>query len=61
MRTATKKETKSHFDFGLFGNLNGNEYGNSEDSEHFAHAYYREELKANGFNPDIICSTKWQG
>ncbi len=48
-----KKETKSHFDFGLFGNLNGQEYGNSEDSEHFAHAYYREELKANGLNPDI--------
>ena len=47
-------ETKSHFDFGLFGNLNGNEYGDNEDREHFAHAYYREELKANGCNPDII-------
>ena len=47
-------ETKSHFDFGLFGNLNGNEYGNSEDSEHFTHAYYREELKQGGCNPDII-------
>ena len=40
-----EKETKSHFDFSLFGNLNGNEYGNGEDSQHFAHAYYREELK----------------
>ena len=49
-----QKETKSHFDFGLFGNLNGHEYGDSEDSQHFAHAYYREELKANGCNPDII-------
>ena len=48
------KETKSHFDFGLFGNLNGSEYGNSDDAEHFAHAYYREELKANGLNADII-------
>ena len=48
------KETKSHFDFGLYGNLNGNEYGNDEESNHFAHAYYREELKANGCNPDII-------
>ena len=48
-----KTETKSHFDFGLFGNLNGNEYSGSEDSEHFAHAYYREELKENGLNPDI--------
>ena len=47
-------ETKSHFDFGLFGNLNGNEYGSGEDVDHFAHAYYREELKANGLNPDII-------
>ena len=46
-------ETKSHFDFGLFGNLNGSEYGDSENAEHFAHAYYREELKANGLNPDI--------
>ena len=46
-------ETKSHFDFGLYGNLNGNEYGDGEDREHFAHAYYREELKANGLNPDI--------
>ncbi len=49
-----QKETKSHFDFGLFGNLNGNEYGGDEDCDHFAHAYYREELKANGCNPDII-------
>ena len=48
------KETKSHFDFSLFGNLNGNEYGNGEENDHFAHAYYREELKANGCNPDII-------
>ena len=47
-------ETKSHFDFGLFGNLNGNEYGDNEDREHFAHAYYRGELKANGLNADII-------
>ena len=49
-----KKETKSHFDFGLYGNLNGNEYGNDEESNHFAHAYYREELKAKSLNPDII-------
>ena len=49
-----KKETQSHFDFGLQGNLNGNEYGRGEDSQHFAHAYYREELKEGGCNPDII-------
>jgi len=47
------KETKSHFDFGLFGNLNGEEHG-SYDRQHFAHAYFREELKAKGCNPDII-------
>jgi len=48
-----KEETKSHFDFGLFGNVNGQEYS-SEDTEHFAHAYFREELKEKGCNPDII-------
>ena len=47
------KETKSHFDFGLFGNLNGEEHG-GYDRQHFAHAYFREELKAKGCNPDII-------
>ena len=48
-------QTKSHFDFGLFGNLNGREsYSSNEDSTHFAHAYYREELKEKGCNPDII-------
>jgi len=46
------KETKSHFDFGLFGNLDGSEY-NSEDGKKFAVAYYREELKAKECNPDI--------
>ena len=47
-------ETKSHFDFGLYGNLNGTEYGGGDDAKHFAYAYYREELKANGLNPDIL-------
>ena len=46
------KETKSHFDFGLFGNLNGSEYS-SEEGKKFAVAYYREELKAKNCNPDI--------
>ena len=48
------QETSSHFDFSLYGNLNGHEYGDSEDRDHFAHAYYREELKEGGCNPDII-------
>ena len=47
------KETKSHFDFGLFGNLNGSEYSD-EDGKKFAVAYYREELKAKNCNPDIF-------
>jgi len=50
-----KTQTQSHFDFGLYGNLNGREtYSDNEDSTHFAHAYYREELKDKGLNPDII-------
>ena len=48
------QETKSHFDFSLYGNLNGNEYGGDEEQDHFVHAYYREELKEGGCNPDII-------
>ena len=46
------KETKSHFDFGLFGNLNGSEYSD-EDGQKFATAYFREDLKAMDCNPDI--------
>jgi len=47
------EETKSHFDFGLFGNLNGSEYHDYEGKK-FALAYYREELKAKDCNPDIL-------
>ena len=47
------KETKSHFDFGLFGNLNGSEYSHDEGRK-FAYAYYRDELKTNGLNADIL-------
>jgi hypothetical protein len=46
-------ETKSHFDFGLFGNLNGSEYDHSEGQK-FAVSYFREELKAMDCNPDIF-------
>ena len=46
-------ETKSHFDFGLFGNLNGSEY-DSEEGKKFAFAYFREDLKAMDCNPDIF-------
>ena len=47
------KETKSHFDFGLFGNLNGSEYSD-EDGQKFAVSYFREDLKAMDCNPDIF-------
>jgi hypothetical protein len=46
------EEVKSHFDFGLFGNLNGSEYS-SDEGKKFAVAYFREELKAKDCNPDI--------
>jgi len=46
-------ETKSHFDFGLYGNLNGSEYGDDEGRK-FAYAYLREDLKALDLNPDIL-------
>jgi len=50
--THERAEVKSHFDFGLFGNLNGSEY-NSDEGRKFAVAYFREELKAKDCNPDI--------
>lgn len=48
-----KTETKSHFDFGLYGNLNGSEYQGDEGKK-FAYAYLREDLKAMDLNPDIL-------
>ena len=48
-----KTETKSHFDFGLYGNLNGSEYS-SDEGRKFAYAYLREDLKAMDLNPDIL-------
>ena len=51
------KETKSHFDFGLFGNTNGSEYDHTEGN-HFALAYFREDLKAMDCNPDIYAQQK---
>jgi len=51
------EEVKSHFDFGLFGNLNGSEYGHDEGNQ-FALAYFREDLKAMDCNPDIYAQQK---
>jgi len=51
-RNDMNDQVKSHFDFGLFGNLNGSEY-DREEGKKFAFAYYREDLKAMDCNPDI--------
>ena len=46
-----------HFDFGLFGNVGEGQY-DDRTGEQFANAYYRDELKANGNNPDIFPQMK---
>ena len=51
-RNDMNDQVKSHFDFGLFGNLNGSEYS-SDEGKKFAVAYFREDLKAMDCNPDI--------
>ena len=53
-----KKTVQSHFDFGLYGSLNGTDYSSSEDKKAFAYAYFREEQKDKGLNPDIIAQMK---
>ena len=47
-----------HFDFGLNGNYDGNHYG---DTKNFAYAYYRDDLKGQGLNPDILIEQKDKG
>ena len=46
-----------HFDFGLFGNVGEGQY-DDRTGEQFAYAYYRDDLKANGKNPDIFPQMK---
>ena len=48
-------DKKKHFSFELDGSLVGREH--SSDNS-FAYAWYREELKANGYNPDIEIEQK---
>ena len=48
-------DKKKHFSFELDGSLNGQEYNHDHD---FAYAWYREEMKANGLNPDIEIEQK---
>lgn len=47
-------KVKSHFNFGLYGSFNGNEYDGNDEGRKFAYAYFRDELKAKGLNPDIL-------
>ena len=47
------RNVSEHFDFGLFGRVGANEYGD-ETGKQFAYAYKREELKAKDLNPDIL-------
>ena len=47
------RNVSEHFDFGLFGRVGANEYGD-ETGKQFAYAYKREELKAKECNPDIL-------
>jgi hypothetical protein len=46
-----EKEVAKHFNFKLDASLNGNEY---TDKDEFAFAFYRDELKEAGCNPDIL-------
>ena len=48
------REMSEHFDFGLYGTVNGGEYDGSDTGRRFAYAYYRDELKAKDCNPDIF-------
>jgi hypothetical protein len=47
------RNVSEHFDFGLYGRVGANEYGD-ETGKQFAYAYKREELKAKDCNPDIL-------
>ena len=51
-----ERSKSKHFDFNLKGSLNGSEYSRQKD---FAYAWYREEMKANGLNPD--CNIEHSG
>ena len=51
------KKVTEHFDFGLFGDVEGDNY-NNESGKQFAYAYYRDELKAKDLNADILAQQK---
>jgi len=47
------KQVSEHFDFGLFGDVDDENYRN-ESGKKFAYAYYRDELKAKDLDADIL-------
>jgi len=47
------KTVTEHFDFGLYGDVEGDNY-NNESGKKFAYAYYRDELKAKDLDADIL-------
>jgi len=47
------KQVSEHFDFGLYGDVEGDNYRN-ESGKQFAYAYYRDELKAKDLDADIL-------
>ena len=48
------RNVSEHFDFGLYGGLDSNNYDSENNAKKFAYAYYRDELKAKDLNPDIL-------
>ena len=49
------KDVTEHFDFGLYGDVEGDSnYGRGESGKKFAYAYYRDELKAKDLDADIL-------
>ena len=50
-----EEQKSKHFSFELDGSHTGSQYNHDND---FGYAWYREELKANGYNPDIEIEQK---
>jgi len=48
------KEVSEHFDFGLYGDVDGDNGYNNESGKKFAYSYYRDELKAKDLDADIL-------
>ena len=48
------KTITEHFDFGLYGDIEGDYGNNRESGKQFAYAYYRDELKAKNLDADIL-------